>query len=86
MNEKTKWAVIGGQYNYICYGVRDSLHAAKMLATRSEEFHDNYAGFCVPEIWRIENTVMTEAGRVPLYGCPADYAKGDNGRWYPVAV
>lgn len=32
LNEKSaKYAVIGGQYQYFCYGFADSLHAAKAM-------------------------------------------------------
>lgn len=47
--------VIGGQYAGYNYGFRKTLHGAKILATRSEEYWDNWQGWHKPCIYRAED-------------------------------
>ena len=75
-----KYAVIGGQYRDICYGVFDSLHAAKIAASKNIEFWDNFAGWHCPVIYNAKS-VEFEDGEcyVKAFHEPL-YAK-HNGRW-----
>lgn len=60
MAEKINYYVIGGQYQYYCYGGTPTLLGAKRLATRHEEYWDNWAGWHKPAIYRAEDTVEVE--------------------------
>lgn len=50
-----KFAVIGGQYERHFYGTADTLHKAKLLATRNQEYWDNWQGWHTPRIYRMED-------------------------------
>ena len=54
--EKINYYVIGGQYEAFCYGGTETLAQAKRLATKHEEYWDNWQGFHKPEIYRAEDT------------------------------
>jgi hypothetical protein len=56
-----KFVVIGGQYEQYCYGQTDSLQAAKTLATKHEEYWDNWQGWRTPQIYRGEDCETVEA-------------------------
>ena len=43
-----KYQVIGGQYESSWIGESDSLHGAKILATRNMEYWDNWQGWHKP--------------------------------------
>lgn len=49
-----KYVVIGGQYSVRLYGVFDSLHAAKVYASKHPEYWDNWQGWNVPNIYRLD--------------------------------
>lgn len=51
----SKYAIIGGQYQSYFYGFASSLHAAKLLATRNEEYWDNWQGWHTPNIYNSED-------------------------------
>lgn len=51
------YCVIGGQYERHYYGERETLHAAKLLATKCVEHWDNWQGWRTPKIYRKEDTV-----------------------------
>lgn len=63
-NANTTYYVVGGQYTYRVYGSTRSLHAAKLMATRHEEFHDNFAGWQKPDICI---RVMSDRGDIVNY-------------------
>lgn len=46
------FAVIGGQYQAYFYGFADTIHAAKILATKNDEYWDNWQGWHTPAIYR----------------------------------
>lgn len=54
-NTEIRYYVIGGQYAAYCYGGAATLHAAKLLATRSAEYWDNWQGWRTPAIYRAED-------------------------------
>ena len=56
MKKEMKYAVIGGQYGYFCYGLTPTLIGAKRLATKNIEYWDNWQGWHKPKIYRIEDT------------------------------
>lgn len=49
-----KYQVIGGQYKFIWYGESDSLQGAKRIATKNEEYWDNWKGWHKPKIYTRE--------------------------------
>lgn len=83
--KKINFYVIGGQYESHCYGGTPTLIGAKRLATKHEEFWDNWQGWHKPLIYRAEDTEEIESYgrmttidgaiiRVPKYGAePIEY-------------
>ena len=51
------YRVIGGQYEYYNYGFYDSLHAAKIAATKAREYWDNWQGWHKPCIYNAADCV-----------------------------
>lgn len=80
-----KYAVIGGQYQSYFYGFADSLHAAKLMATRNKEYWDNWQGWHTPAIYRAEDVKPIEnfygAGYAPEYGAEPVATRRENGKW-----
>lgn len=79
MAKKNNFYVIGGQYETCCYGGTPTLVGAKRLATKNEEYWDNWQGWHKPLIYRAEDTeeiesqgrITTDDGaiiRVPKFG------------------
>lgn len=79
MKKVNKFYVIGGQYEPYCYGGAPTLIGAKRLATKNEEYWDNWQGWHKPLIYRAEDTEIVECRgwitrcdgmttRVPKYG------------------
>ena len=77
--KKINYYVIGGQYEGICYGGTPTLIGAKRLATKNEEYWDNWQGWHKPRIYRAEETEIIESCdriscydgtkiRVPVFG------------------
>ena len=56
MEKKINYYVIGGQYQAFCYGGTETLEGAKRLATKHEEYWDNWQGWHKPVIYRAEDT------------------------------
>ena len=50
--------VIGGQYEAYNYGWRRTLHGAKCLAAKCEEYWDNWQGWHRPTIWNAADCEM----------------------------
>ena len=66
--KKINYYVIGGQYESICYGGTPTLIGAKRLATKNEEYWDNWQGWHKPAIYRAEDTEIIEScGRISCY-------------------
>lgn len=60
-----KYQVIGGQYETCWYGESDTLRGAKIIATRHEEYWDNWQGFHKPSIFLAEDVEEIESrGRI----------------------
>lgn len=60
-----KYQVIGGQYESCWYGESDSLQAAKRIATKHEEYWDNWQGWHKPSIYNGEDCEDIESrGRI----------------------
>lgn len=55
MKKEVKYYVIGGQYEMINYGGTPTLEGAKRLATKREEYWDNWQGFHKPDIYKAED-------------------------------
>nr|DAG87348.1 MAG TPA: hypothetical protein [Herelleviridae sp.] len=53
--KKVNYYVIGGQYDYFCYGSTPTLTGAKRLASKSAEYWDNWQGWHIPSIYRAED-------------------------------
>lgn len=70
--KKCKYAVIGGQYQSYFYGFADSLHAAKILASKSAEYWDNWQGWHIPAIYAADDVKPVEnfygSGYAPRFG------------------
>lgn len=65
MNNMKNYQVIGGQYEQHWYGESDSLRGAKIIATRHEEYWDNWQGWHKPGIYRAEDCRDVEScGRI----------------------
>ena len=52
---KNQYYVIGGQYQYHCYGGTPTLTGAKRLASKSAEYWDNKQGWHIPKIYKAED-------------------------------
>lgn len=80
-----KYAVIGGQYQAYFYGFAETLHAAKLLASKNEEYWDNWQGWHTPRIYKAEDVEEIENfyghGYAPKPFCEP-YAVKVNGKWY----
>lgn len=50
-----KYVVIGGQYQCYYYGDADTLHGAKIIASKHLEYWDNWQGWHYPAIYRAED-------------------------------
>jgi hypothetical protein len=60
-----KYQVIGGQYESKWYGESDSLRGAKIIATKHEEYWDNWQGWHKPCIYAAEDVIEIESrGRI----------------------
>ena len=63
--KKNNYYVIGGQYESFCYGGTPTLIGAKRLASRNEEYWDNWQGWHKPSIYAAEDTELIESyGRI----------------------
>ena len=59
------YQVIGGQYEFYWYGESDTLRGAKSIATRHEEYWDNWQGWNKPCIYKAEDCRDVEScGRI----------------------
>ena len=56
-----RYQVIGRQYEQHWYGESDSLRGAKSIATRHEEYWDNYQGWHKPRIYKAEDVQEIES-------------------------
>lgn len=72
MEKVNKYAVIGGQYQAYFYGFAPTLHAAKLLASRSAEYWDNWQGWHIPAIYAADDVKPVEnfygSGYAPRFG------------------
>ena len=60
-----KFQVIGGQYESVWYGESDSVRGAKIIATKHEEYWDNWQGWNKPGIYLADDVVEIESkGRI----------------------
>lgn len=59
-----KYYVVGGQYTQHFYGGSNTLHGAKILATKNAEYWDNWQGWHTPAIYNADDTrvIETETG------------------------
>ena len=58
MSREIKYYVIGGQYLFRNYGGAYTLEGAKRLATKCEEYWDNWQGFHKPVIYKAEDCII----------------------------
>lgn len=92
--EIKKYVVIGGQYEHHFYGTTDSLQGAKVLASRNEEFWDNWKGWNTPMIYAGKDCRIIETKGMITYPdgreiiVPEEYARPmlakRDGRWVEV--
>lgn len=78
MKDNSGYYVIGGQYARYNYGLKATLRDAKILATKKEEYWDNWQGWHRPQIYLAADCELREN----FYGeqmLPAELAQ-------PVAV
>jgi len=83
-----KYQVIGGQYESCWYGESNTLHGAKIIASKNLEHWDNFKGFHTPNIYLSDDVVEIESkGRITTWdgetirvpsGEPICYKKGNN--------
>lgn len=60
-----KYQVIGGQYESKWYGESDTLRGAKCIATRNQEYWDNWQGWHKPAIYASDDVVeLKSCGRI----------------------
>lgn len=80
-----KYAVIGGQYQAYFYGFRKTLRKAKILASKNEEYWDNWHGWTTPKIYKAEDTEEVDNfyghGYAPKPLCDPVAVKV-NGKWH----
>lgn len=50
-----KYQIIGGQYESFHYGEADTLVGAKRIASKHEEYWDNWQGWHTPKIYLAED-------------------------------
>lgn len=60
-----KYAIIGGKYQSYFYGFADSLHAAKILASKCAEYWDNWQGWHIPAIYAADDVQPVETSMAP---------------------
>lgn len=58
MNREIKYYVIGGQYEPLNHGGAYTLEGAKRLATKHEEYWDNWQGWNKPDIYKADDCVI----------------------------
>ena len=81
---KKNYVVIGGQYYYCSYGAYPTLIGAKRAAAKNAEYWDNWQGWHIPRIYRLEDTAEGDNGRYPIPGAEpvaVGYLQGDKVRW-----
>ena len=74
MKKEIKYYAIGGQYDYYNHGGAYTLEGAKRLATKNEEYWDNWQGWHKPDIYKAEDCELS----VNFYGehyYPKNYAE-----------
>lgn len=60
-----RYQVIGGQYESKWYGESDTIRGAKIIATKHQEYWDNWQGWRKPSIYAAEDVVEIESrGRI----------------------
>lgn len=62
-----EYQVIGGQYESCWYGESDSVRGAKIIASKHEEYWDNWQGWHKPRIYKADDVMEVESkGRVSV--------------------
>lgn len=60
-----KYQIIGGQYESHWYGESDTIRGAKIIATKNEEYWDNWQSWHKPNIYTSDNVEEVESkGRI----------------------
>ena len=72
---KGKYYVIGGQYQAYCYGSRETIHGAKLLASKNDEHWDNWGGWHRPKIYSGEDCVLADTQFYGEQVIPAEGAR-----------
>lgn len=86
MKKAMNYFVIGGQYQSYCYGAVPTLAGAKRVATKHEEYWDNWNGWHTPVIYAASDVVKAEnfygEGYAPkCFAIPVAYKDEKTGRW-----
>ena len=58
--KENRFCVIGGQYACYDYGCTPTLLGAKRLATKHAEYWDNWQGWHVPAVYKVEDVRLVE--------------------------
>lgn len=70
--KKLNYYVIGGQYDSYYYGATATLIGAKRLANKCAEYWDNWQGWHIPKIYKVEDVQKCVnfygKGYCPKYG------------------
>ena len=80
MKKTNRFLVIGGQYEACYYGAAETLMGAKRIASKHDEYWDNWQGFHRPKIYAAEDCVEVEN----FYG--HGYAPDPDKRVFPVSA
>lgn len=86
-----RYQVIGGQYEKKWYGESDTLIGAKRIATKHEEYWDNYQGWHTPLVYAAKDCKVitckgwiteTDGSTTIIPKCGAiPYSAKVNGKW-----
>lgn len=83
MKKEYKFYVIGGQYKLYNYGGAYTLEGAKRLATKNEEYWDNWQGWHKPAIYKAEDIdgLYPELGSIPYMEWDREKKKWEKCMW-----
>ena len=79
-----KYQIIGGQYKDYWHGESDSLHGAKIIASRCAEYWDNWQGWHTPVIYTadpVQDTPHDDYSQRARIDGARPFAYHDGHRW-----
>lgn len=81
--KKNQYAIIGGQYASYCHGFTPTITGAKRKASANAEYWDNWQGWHIPSIYRIEDVVKINNFYGETYALRDDALPVAVGRYTP---